>query len=253
MTQDQRVIRRRSIAAATSILGVAVACSGSPTPLLSTPCGPGTTFFQGQCVLAQDAGAAADGESGLTTDGGQRSDATPESDARQDVLDGSASPGSPDAPPQSDPCPSQSSTFIVLQCDSRCPAMSTALCAETTCGPKIVMSANFDKNLPVVVRTPEAPGTDARCQLQCPSAGFVYGIGFDLYPPSAVPFVAWVDPPWTIVASQTPYCPDAQLGAEGNCIRYAATGGGGFFVMTQDPNAPARNVHFDMPAAHPCP
>jgi hypothetical protein len=65
-----------------------------------------------------------------------------------------------------------------------------------------------------------------------------------------------VAPPWEIItSSQAPYCTDStSTVATGACAAVATHVNANVYVMTRDPNAPARNITFTALTSKPsCP
>ncbi|HLK39864.1 MAG TPA: hypothetical protein VKU41_24075 [Polyangiaceae bacterium] len=249
------------IGLALAAAGGLVGCSGNSANLQTT-CGPGTTVVGGQCVVVGDAGSAsgsadsAAGESasgamgGVGTDGsvgGGDTGAPPASDdGGSSAPDGSANhPPTTDAGP-SDPCYA-SMTF--MNCDSSCADKPSTWCPQSTCGKMVTALA--EPGAPIAyVRTPPAPGVDPACSAACASGGFVYGVGVQV---SGGGFVVKAPPPWQIIAnSQTPFCPDAHS-TTSSCAYFPTNATGTLYLVTHDPNAPARNIQFDDAVSNPCP
>jgi hypothetical protein len=181
------------------------------------------------------------------------SDASP-SDADGGVVSDSASPndGPSEAEPPPNPCYAPNLYF--LSCDPACldPTGSTTTCDQSKCGPTVTVDLPDSSALPFFVRTPNAPGVDPTCAAECPSESWVYGLGFQL---TQIPY-AWtvkVDPPWMIFVAQVgPYCANMAFTPR-NCITLQPGTSGTLFVMTTDPNAPARNILFDSANQASCP
>jgi len=224
-------------------LGVAAwmaACSSSSAPGTAT-CGAGTTLAGSQCVAVDasvtDSAGTPDtiGNEGATVEAG--------ADAPQDVTVDSWRVDAEAGPPASDACPSGSGSVTILDCDPSCAgSLSTCLTASCGGGPMAL-----PQNSPVmVVRTPDAPGTDPACTAACAASGYAYGLGFTfpgIGPVGAV--LITVGPPWEIVIGGDPYCDyyDAGQGSvTQGCVSADWQGGDSFFIMTKDPNAAARNI-----------
>ncbi len=267
-------------------------CGGQSTSSPSTTCGPGTVLVSGQCLVAEASGSghsdsgqgdasdtasevsamgddsptplSGDGPSVMSpdatdstapADGSASVDATTPSEA---ALATDAALDSGDAQSTPDPC-----RVTNVNCDATCGKMVLSpSCANATCGPTVRASLSdppfiFDQH-PQSIRTPDAPGIDPNCTAQCPSWGFVYGLGFQI-PQVTSPndtfyrVVVRVGPPWQLGSFAQPYCPRVSANVHDGCIDLVG-GGQSIFVMTKDPNAPARNISLDYgPSAKGCP
>jgi hypothetical protein len=229
-----------------------VGCSSSSSSPGVT-CGAGTTEVNGQCVAAQDAGTtdsagANDSSDASTAHDSAGGDGPAPTDAARDAS------GIDAGEPPSDQCPDPNSSTmpVCLDCDKTCcatdPGCSSAAndagvdpaCAMATCGSGSISAEMFAQAC--VVRTPNAPGTDPSCASLCPADGYVYGLGFSTSQSSNWLMVT-VGSPWEVVAgSQTPYCTDSTSKVTTNCASFATAVTSAFYVMTKDPNAPARNI-----------
>jgi hypothetical protein len=260
-----------------SLLAFVAGCSSGPTDVVGAPvnCGAGTTLSGSDCVAAD--GGLEDATSGFdahAADGATTADATTadvtlqdgSADARppEDAsnADGSGEAGEP--PP--DPCPEQTPPPVdvgYIDCDSTCCAANAdcdgnvpeaTYCTDSTCstGPFMVRDQGVDS---FIVRTPDHPGSNATCATRCPGSGFAYGVGVTLDPTHVTPVQVTVGPPWEIVGySTTPYCPDSNSTvATTGCLFLNALAGGSIYIMTKDPNAPARNVTFTLANPQQCP
>jgi hypothetical protein len=96
------------------------------------------------------------------------------------------------------------------------------------------------------IRTPEAPGVDPNCDPLCPGKGYVYGVGFLVSNQNPFPngTIVKVSPPWVIVygSSNTSFSCDYTVT---NCAEFLTGNTGPVYIMTKDPNAPARNATFE--------
>jgi hypothetical protein len=118
--------------------------------------------------------------------------------------------------------------------------INQASCSTTTCanGPLNIGTGND-----FVIRTPNAPGVDPACASRCPSGGYVFGVGLDFA--NGGPWITiGVGAPWEIVSgSRSPFCADStsQVTTTG-CLSFATATNPNVYIMTKDPNAPARNI-----------
>jgi hypothetical protein len=156
----------------------------------------------------------------------------------------------------SDPCPVfvPSYTLVDLDCDPACVNQSTgqgANCARVSCAGKGTLSAG----VPVlantsVVRTPRAPGVDPLCADDCPSHSWAYGLSITVTantPPNQgiQPYKVTVSPPWYLISgTSTPFCQALDASGPTGCLWFDGSSGETIYVVTNDPNAPARNVVF---------
>ena len=167
--------------------------------------------------------------------------------------------------PPSDSCPPvvNGDVELFFDCDKTCCASDPGCyqteteagvapqCSTAACGGGGVVTGQGS----FVVRTPERPGTDPACTAACPSDGYVYGLRFDIGL-SATWLLVEVGPPWEIVwGSSTPFCTDStSLVSTTGCAAVAKAGSPTVYVMTKDPNAPARNITFIAAFTQPsCP
>jgi hypothetical protein len=208
-------------------------------------CGPGTELQNGVCVAPQrpDSGPF---------------DAQPESlDARYDATDAETDAESPaplDAPSEGDssgvrgdPCPEtpDSSNLFVSDCDKQCTQSPQLMqdCANLTCSSVVGAGTGFyPPSYTDVFRTPNAPGTDPKCTTICP---FPYAYGFGFTVSAATSIIVRVGDPYVIIAhSARPFCADSQSIVKMSCARIdiPPTHYEEVYVMTNDPNAPARNI-----------
>ena len=162
----------------------------------------------------------------------------------------------------------------MLDCDPACcgaipscleDAASTVVgsgsCAGATCagGPLKITVAAAD-GVPTIVRTPDRPGVDPACAAACPMGGYVYGLGLE-YPGSEMPIMVTVGPPWELFIgfNNTLYCPFFDAGKGGStpvktsCLSETFVNDEIIFVMTKDPNAPARDISITFGQSTTCP
>jgi hypothetical protein len=143
---------------------------------------------------------------------------------------------------------------LLLDCDPTCcsadPQCTDPMSGHQPCnlalcetGP-VTLSLGFN---PVRARTPDKPGVDPQCASRCPSEGYVYGIGFKItdLPQASTNVVISVGPPWQIVLSNIPYCPNGLYPPQKNCVETYVEEGQPVYIVTTDPEAPARNVYFN--------
>jgi hypothetical protein len=244
----------RGLAAAAGALGLLLttqqACSGNGASV-GMSCGPGTVAAKGECV-------SADGSVGGGLDSEAQLDVAITRDASADqgqdrllqdgavderLLDDGAVPADAAAEPPdlSDMCPVPSPS---VQCDPGCPNETASACAMAICNaqPTLELPQPAQLNTTLFeVRTPDRPGTDPRCVTQCPGDGYVYGLGLHMDWIGNIKLS--VGPPWVIVRNDTTkmLC-DANAKVFQGCAVFESPPTQPVFIMTQDPNAPARNV-----------
>jgi hypothetical protein len=250
--------------AATSLaLVLGIACGGRATTETQT-CEAGTVLQDAQCVAAQqdaegdvsigdapigkdatdfDTGLVADSPSEGTRDGNAESEAG----AADGTADGEADTGD-----GSDPCPTQLDVDCSQSCSGPDPLCATAACAVP---PAFARSPGAPLG-PLTIRTPDHPGTSATCVSSCGVGDTRYGFAITYKDALATGFRARVGAPWKIFASSN-YCNIAL--ATSGCLAFGtAQGSATFAIVTDDPNAPARNVVIDTynslgDGAAPCP
>jgi hypothetical protein len=233
-----------------ALLGTVAACAGATVPKFhqDQTCDAGALTDSGACAPpssieqpgtdAGDDGTISTGEDASDHDGTTGPDGTPR-DAGPDTA--------------SDPCPSgPPASYPDMDCDQTCSDAGTSFCATVKCGPTVSAIVGFDNGFrvafPYRIRTPEGPGIDPNCAAQCPAGGYVYGIGVKTntaYTGSS--FIVKVGAPWEIIqGSQVPYCSDTNSLPPRQCAWFANLSPTPIYIMTKDPNAPARDILFDL-------
>jgi hypothetical protein len=245
---------RRTCVSLASGLGFALlvaACSGASTPSIESQCGKADA----PCG-SDDASVDAEtrGLSDATLDARETdasSDARPTADAQlSDASEAGVTDAPVDAEPPSDPCPNPSTTKVLYDCDTKC--FPGANCSLATCGPTVTVNL-LPFSVPYIVRTPEAPGVDPHCATQCPGSGYVYGLGFNVDGTNPNSLIVRVGEPWEIIEySRTPFCNDSHGYVKTGCA-ILPDPIGMIFIMTKDPNAPARDISFDLAGTQTCP
>jgi hypothetical protein len=233
------------------------ACTGAAATSTSghpATCEAGASADNGCIDGALDGSAAADGGPDATVvgppgpDGGLDAAADAPGDASFDAAD------AVDAASVSDPCPvGVPYPAPDMVCDPKCSdAGPTAACNALKCGPTTTVMVGWDQGVhtgfPYSLRTPEAPGIDPNCVTQCPSGGYVYGFGLNTNMPYGFgAYTVKVGAPWEIIqASQVPYCTDAHSFPPRQCVWDDNASPDQFYIMTKDPNAPARNIVIEL-------
>lgn len=223
-------------------------------------CGDGTQLVNGVCVPVDGGtgGSASGGSSGSGGTGGAVEGGSGQSGAAGDAghsgssgvsgARGGSGGTADDAGPglEDEPCPSEP---LSMDCSGQCGVLSPD-CALGTCQelwPDLIV--DDPELLPFTFRTPSHPGVDPACEEWCsePTAT-VYGLGATFYfspQPVGVVLRAQVDLPWRIVMTDyldAQYCePNAAVCAVGwNSADIS------FQIVTDDPNAPARNVTVEL-------
>lgn len=250
---DRRTARLFALMGVTSAMA---ACTAAIAPVATEPnCPAGQVQVGDMCVNDSDAAgvdSSAPAVDGSSTDSDTHGDANDEDGSSPSDAGASNDANSdPDAMP--DPCPSPLMSYMV--CDSACPgpSNSSSQCAQAMCGASVPISTPPPADFATFVRTPNAPGVDPNCAQECPSGGWVYGLGFQVNPiPDA--YTVKVGPPWEIFVASTmaPFCPMPNF-APVSCMTIPSYSSGAIFVMTKDPNAPARNIEFDFANRLTCP
>jgi hypothetical protein len=225
-------------------------CSGSDTTF-GPSCGAGTVLHDGQCVVASSDAGQAD----ALVD---RADGSESADVMASVSDapsGSVSdaPASAADAAPSDPCP-VASYSIAQNCDSTCSTLSTTSCSQARCGSGGQAASISFISSPLAVRTPDAPGTDPDCATECPGGGVAYAmtdllvVSKDVDVRVAAPWAVYFQP----ANGPTPF-PTCPLPAQtSSCVHVPASATeGALFIVTNDPQAPARNVYIE--AGDACP
>ena len=145
-----------------------------------------------------------------------------------------------------DPCPEGS----VLDCSGQCGASADPLCEKGYCGHDsggIVLGSDFIPpytDFPMTVRTPARPGLDPDCDCEWER----FGIQFRVSNPNDSTVRLSVEPPWWIEFDYRDYDDYCRLGRDRHqCVVvedaiYA-------YVLTSDPDAPARNLTIDWGAS----
>ena len=248
----RRTIIGLAITASTAAL---CGCSGN-SGALQTTCGPGTSLIGAQCVPNTDSGTAngtdasggaenpADGAGGPGADGTTGGDAGAPPGAGDAAA--SSSDASIDGPAgDADPC------FVDLNfstCDKSCAQVPPVSCPQSTCGKMV--TAQAAPGVPNYLRTPPAPGVDPACAAACPSGGFVWGVGVQVLTGD---FIVKTPPHWQVIAnSQTPFCPDSHS-TTSSCAYFPHNAMGILYLVTDDPNSPARNIEFRAASSNTCP
>jgi hypothetical protein len=170
--------------------------------------------------------------------------------------------GALDAGPQSDPCPtSPGSGAVILNCDPACPAYSESVCRVASC---LQTDASFSDipvlsvtDRPSIFRTPSSPGTAPVCATTCFDGGVSYGFELQPTPSISYPYLVITEPPWKILYEPpVPYCAPPNSAAT-NCVEFDPSSqyytSPDFLIVTNDPNAPARNIQIETATPAGCP
>jgi hypothetical protein len=232
---------------------VLTACSGQEAPNNCDHCespdgaGPEDSTADVSDSTAPD-GSSQDAVADTAHDGPADSPAPNEASVDGSSLDAQ------DAATAADPCPTSGPTGgVELDCDRTCcSADPVCVSQEDDAGTIPRCTAASCSGAPIalptiaaeyyVVRTPNAPGADPACAQNCSSGSYAYGLGFQLNTNQPNGVSVTVGSPWVIVQSSTPYCPEADAAAQTGCVYidvYKPV-----YVLTTDPNAPARNITF---------
>ncbi len=270
----------RKIAASLIAVVATAACSGSSVTEASY-CGANTIPVNGVCI-AVDAGSGAESGPAGSDAGADATDNTPDAPASGEASGEAALPDSAGGPPDSsvetgpaeggvdggddapfeggadtnDPCPpiQNGSSALYIDCDpqSNCDLnmkSPLSMCQQMTCAMGGTYTDGAATNYPATwfIRTPEAPGIDSTCARDCPSSPWVYGLSVTLGADTRAPvdqmgYKVAVPPPWFVVSgTTTPFCPISTSPAAG-CAWFDGSRDTTFYLVTGDPNAPARNV-----------
>jgi hypothetical protein len=231
-------------------------CSGAVAPSFDSnvpACSPGAPLDGGTCDGSGPASVNNDHPADASRDSSSPpADSAADADASRLADRDAAADASPDAPHSPpDMCPVEPGPrFVFLDCDPKCSPRTLADCAQTTCAPAPRLTLGWTQStpltLPYVLRTPDEPGVDPNCEAQCPGQGFAYGLGFKVDASRSGALQLKVAPPWfIIVATETPYCADQHAAPPQQCIWISSTDPRPIYIMTKDPQAPARNVYAD--------
>jgi hypothetical protein len=134
-------------------------------------------------------------------------------------------------------------------------------CNRMKCGSTALLALPSAEVMPYLIRTPEHPGIDGACAAACGAGNIAAGIGFTVSPSMRdasfeVTIAVRVSPPWMIVGPKSlrPFCMDPGTTIRDACALFHPSQGP-LFIVTKDPNAPARNVQFDVvpPGTSTCP
>jgi hypothetical protein len=249
MMRRAGTIRRVQLASAIIIALAIAACSSTKG---GATCGPGTTIEGNECLaMPADSGVAdATNDSAPTAEASAGDTSANGADASRDgatTVDGaedSAKETGPDG--QADPCP-QVPVAIVYDCAGDCGPgiLNDSDCQSATCAGGKTLSAypyNLDSTAEVI-RTPSTPGTDPVCAANCPSVGWAYAFGVTVNPQSpAQNYKISVAAPWQLLVESTTNCLDASFYQPISCLNFYSSASQTFYVLTKDPNAPARNL-----------
>lgn len=234
----------------TLVAGVALAGCGDSAKS-GASCGEGTVEVNGTCVVA-DTGTPAD--STADTSEQDVADSTAGDSAGDGVGESSAdAPSEADAAAVSDPCPTITAKH---NCSDTCGG--PVGCDAVKCGADPLLRILDYPELPIVLRTPEHPGTDPKCATNCASLGAAKTPSYGMAIVLALPYISTgvrvrVDPPWSVHTFDVyrQFCEQSDFG---QCIPDAYRKS--VLISTHDPNAPARNVYVERvnPDAGPaCP
>ncbi len=157
---------------------------------------------------------------------------------------------------QDDPCPAAP---IAVNCTDQCGG-PTGLCtgsqyANLTCRDDISGAFTIHKaDLPLILRTPHAPGAEPLCQhCGADSAAWQALIQTSIVFTPNVALRVRVGPPWRVRITYPPgVCMAGST--EGCLVTTAVSGDTQFQILTDDPNAPSRNAYIELvPATTTCP
>ena len=237
-------------------VAIPVTSCSSSTNSAGVKCGPGTTLIDSSCVPSgADAATATDSAVPDDANGGPGPDGAADgavADASSDSSGGStmdrASDVGLDGPDGlSDPCPNPMNASFWFNCDTQCnPAAGDhAACQKATCSALgTLMSGSLGQTgFPeYIIRTPANPGTDPTCATDCPAHPWAYGISATLAADNGTPYKVTVSPPWYLVGTTTPFCTNAMFTSVTPCINFDGLVDEVVYIVTMDPNAPARDV-----------
>lgn len=228
---------------------VSPACGGDSGSQLS--CGPGTMESHGVCVPRPQ------GTGGMAGAVGQDASTDAGSDAQPPMPD-AASDAEASSQIPDDPCPP---TPIFMDCSGQCQDLTTA-CTDpqkhATCSESpTYVSVEKHEQFPFVIRTPSKPGMDPACTALCGPGSTAYGLAVRVVLPYDPVYLmrVKVGAPWRILFAQTgEYC---MGGSVAECHIFTPNFAGtatNVTIVTDDPNAPARNVVVErLPKPVTCP
>ncbi len=218
-------------------------------------CGPGTVLLGQICEVDRDAAesvdAGGDTSANAPLDGGDAGFDAVAADSRgtgPDASDFDASGSSQDGGSvPDDPCPTGINISQILRnCSTTCAAQSS--CSDIAC-----QSAS-EVDLPSVdgpeyVRTPSQPGMNVNCSVCSTSTAYSFTIRADTYQVASYHLRVTVSPPWSLAtgySATNPLCYDSATATQCAIIAQGSSTAGGpypwVYVVTNDPNAPARNI-----------
>lgn len=216
-------------------------------------CGGGTGGGTGSGGIGGAGGAS--GSSGAGGTAGEPGD------AGIGGMDGSATGGSAGSfggaagaagASSDDPCPPGGVDF---DCSGQCSPLASE-CMQV-CGPGAVgILIKSRSDFPIVLRTPPMPGANATCTDQCQQPNTVWGLAvFTTFNNGDAQhgLLVHVQPPYYVLpTSSGDFClgagPQYQSCYAGKADVYA-----GVSIVTDDPDAPARNVYIEDPFQPTCP
>src|SRR5262249_2491292 len=98
---------------------------------------------------------------------------------------------------------------------------------------------------PTYVRTPSKPGRDPRCRTCEAGPSAVYSMQIAVHTDAARAVRVSVAAPWYLRSTGGPYCGGAEFGCLSIHARVVQGAAGLIWVITNDPDAPARNVRIE--------
>jgi hypothetical protein len=152
-----------------------------------------------------------------------------------------------------EPCPSSmtydSGPAYLIVCDQTCFDASVAgICRAATCssGPTLLPQYFPQIGEPILLRTPDRPGTDPSCAALCDGgASYAYVMSFTFNYPAATgyfPVRIAVEAPWEIVGWGIVGRACQPASGPFECVSASLPYNSSFAIGTRDPNARARNV-----------
>lgn len=245
----------RYAALAVIIGGSGICACGGNSSEDGVTCGAGTVAASGSCV-PEDAGLEPDAASGgMPGDASLSDQQNPGDDAGGSTVDAPSDAIAADSGALDDACPT---TPLYLNCDDECRGPSPECYApgsRVTCSGGATTAAVYDHAaFPLVVRTPSHPGVDQKCIGECGESNTVFGVSLYVGVPDGSVYALRVTAPepWRVRFSKfADFCLD---GASAGCSVYDYGTSIAVEIVTDDPNAPARNVLLErVPKPAICP
>lgn len=253
-------------------LAVAAAGCGGKSNTYNVECAPGSVIQGDECVAVPSEGGidatASDGANGVdapflpdvsTLDGG--ADVGAPADGSIETSDGEVNDAAVDVETgTADPCPVDTNPpFLFYDCDPAClgadASSELAACQNATCASDVPLNVEMpqiNELTPSIIKTPDRPAADPTCAVGCTTATIDYGIAVTLSK-GILPYTVSVEPPWYVLeaTSTIPFCPYNTNLQQDGCVLFDGTIPETVYIVTNEDNAPSRNVQIQY--ANSCP